>query len=566
MTDDRLFIASIGTGNYRAAAYQFDDRSWQTPFAPVATARLLALNGWAAAILVTDAARRRWYDRLAAELVEAGLQPEPIDIPEGRNEDEILQIFSRLVARVPKGARVVLDVTFALRHLPFVYLATLAYLTGLRNVKIEGIYYGAYELKTTGSSVPILDITVLFQLLRWYHALAATRDSGEWLGVARALRTDVSRLFQRGAGDPQLSRLQTPTEQLAHALAMGLPIEAGLRARQLSEALAAVSKTEVSGLASRLALGALQSELPNWAVDAAGTARKQALALTTQELVRQLRLARWYADHHDLDKALLVLREWLVSALLHALGRAERWLDYGQSRKPVEDLLNALCERSKANVASDPERAVSSLWDEIATKRNRLAHAGMTEQEVSVSAAEVAALVQRCEALLAGETLGQISWPGTARLLITPLGLSPGVVYSAVQLTAPDIAIIVTSRDARSAVSQAVERAGCADLPVQILEIADPHRGFREADSHLAVFDHLFVAAQEVVINVTGGTTVLQYVVERFADRARRLGTPVRRVALVDRRSPEAQRAEPYVLGELVDLNGNEGAAETCDE
>jgi hypothetical protein len=46
----------------------------------------------------------------------------------------------------------------------------------------------------------------------------------------------------------------------------------------------------------------------------------------------------------------------------------------------------------------------------------------------------------------------------------------------------------------------------------------------------------------------------MQYVVERIGAEAARLGVPVQRVALVDRRTPEEQRANPYVLGVLVRL------------
>lgn len=46
----------------------------------------------------------------------------------------------------------------------------------------------------------------------------------------------------------------------------------------------------------------------------------------------------------------------------------------------------------------------------------------------------------------------------------------------------------------------------------------------------------------------------MQWLVESMAERAARLGTAVRRIALVDRRSPEEQRTRPYVRGEVVEL------------
>jgi hypothetical protein len=62
------------------------------------------------------------------------------------------------------------------------------------------------------------------------------------------------------------------------------------------------------------------------------------------------------------------------------------------------------------------------------------------------------------------------------------------------------------------------------------------------------------MAARCVVVNVTGGTTALQYLAERIGRDAERLGVPVRRIALVDRRPYEQQQAEPFACGDLMAL------------
>lgn len=48
--------------------------------------------------------------------------------------------------------------------------------------------------------------------------------------------------------------------------------------------------------------------------------------------------------------------------------------------------------------------------------------------------------------------------------------------------------------------------------------------------------------ADEVVVNITGGTTAMQHIVQQIARYAEELGRLARRVALVDRRSPQEQR------------------------
>jgi hypothetical protein len=61
--------------------------------------------------------------------------------------------------------------------------------------------------------------------------------------------------------------------------------------------------------------------------------------------------------------------------------------------------------------------------------------------------------------------------------------------------------------------------------------------------------------ASEVIVNLTGGTTALQYLAERLADEALRLGTTVCRVAVMDRRSREEQQRDPFQLGEIAWLD-----------
>jgi hypothetical protein len=65
----------------------------------------------------------------------------------------------------------------------------------------------------------------------------------------------------------------------------------------------------------------------------------------------------------------------------------------------------------------------------------------------------------------------------------------------------------------------------------------------------------MLTGAREVVVNLTGGTTAMQAAVERIAGESRRLGIPVRRIALVDRRPFDLQRSDLYVAAEVLELD-----------
>ena len=115
------FITSLGTGNYKETTYSYNNESYKTAYAPVAVAKIKKLTGAKATVLVTAEAQEKHYDNLAAELKEIGLHPSPLLVPEGKNEEEFLKIFSQITENVIEKENIVLDVTFGLRHLPFIY-------------------------------------------------------------------------------------------------------------------------------------------------------------------------------------------------------------------------------------------------------------------------------------------------------------------------------------------------------------------------------------------------------------------------------------------------------------
>ncbi|MFZ5592490.1 MAG: hypothetical protein ACOY81_11890 [Bacillota bacterium] len=131
------------------------------------------------------------------------------------------------------------------------------------------------------------------------------------------------------------------------------------------------------------------------------------------------------------------------------------------------------------------------------------------------------------------------------------------MLYSGIKLTDPQRLVVLSSPQAAAAIPEILQVAGANHIPCHVLGLADPHLGFREAENlrrgQAALWRDL-ADAGEVVVNITGGTTAMQCVVEDLAVYLHRLGVKVRRVALVDRRPYEEQRANPYVCGELVEL------------
>lgn len=549
-------ITSVGLGRYQEKVYQHEGAEYRTRFAPVAVARLAAGGHGRASIMVTPQAKEKWFDALASELAGAGFNVEAVDIPECRDQGQILETFLALSERVREGEEALLDVTYSLRHLPFVYLAALAYLVGLKNVRIKGIYYGAQMLAEDGV-IPLLDVSPLFDLMEWYQALKAANDTGDFRSMAALLRKDAGLRFMKQEGIVALRKAADAAERLAVALASGLPLEAGHCAQRLMEEMAALDAQQPGTIAPMLALSKLKQVVEPWAFPGG----KAGLELDRTELGRQLLLAEWYLERGNIPTALLVIREWLVNMVLLARGETGDWLDYGKARRPVEVYLNAVSERGKAHFGDESVRNLASLWERVTTRRNEYAHAGMKPGVTSTDRQLVKNLLAECRGMLdaGAEAVPSLTDGSGGRILVSPLGLSPGVLFSAVRHVRPDRVLVITSAQAARFVPEALAAAEQTELEVEVVKLKDPHQGFNEAGRIFAGNEarrRALVGSAQVVINITGGTTAMQYAAEDLGRKLQRYGTAVRRVALVDRRDIAEQRRNPYVLGELVDLDG----------
>lgn len=570
----RTLLTVLGTGKYEPIRWVLGDdhqRGHTTRYAPAATAALCGPFD-DAVLLLTPEARQAHGEPCRAELEALGMRVREATIPLGLSDEDLWRVFVAVRDAVDADATVVLDVTHALRHLPFVLFASAAYLTALSGVSIGGVYYGAFVARSQDHA-PLVDLGALLTLASWAQGIRGFRETGNPAWLARLVRQEAARSARSGAQPVALSGLASGLERLALTLPAGLPLEAGVASRRLLGALAQAESDAASSPLLRTVYAPLRDSLASIACPE-GVERKSDVELDREELRRQLRVARAYHAWGQPDRALLVLREWLVNGCLLA-SRPERpmheepdaWTER-ERREPVARGLGSVKARRLVGAATDPQRELMKLWERISTRRNRFAHAGFSKPDnrpgpdITADAAVVEKILEQCEALLQDESAWSTERPDAeGQLLVTALGTAPGVLYTALRHLRPAAALVVTSAEGGAGIAEACDRAGWPAGRVERYEVADAFACFEETDQvRRWARPHLLVAA-EVLVNHTGGTTGMQYLVERLAAEALRLGVPVRHYALIDRRDGEAQRLEPYHEGELVAL-GADGRAD----
>lgn len=95
-----------------------------------------------------------------------------IYIDNGTNEDELWNIFMKILENIEDGYEIIFDITHGFRSIPMQALTVLSYAKALKKITIKGIYYGAFEARDKETGVaPIFDLTVYNDILEWTNAI-----------------------------------------------------------------------------------------------------------------------------------------------------------------------------------------------------------------------------------------------------------------------------------------------------------------------------------------------------------------------------------------------------------
>ena len=208
----KIFISVLGTGFYEPCKYTMGSFvSSNTRFIQQATLEYLkVIDNWTTRnaenevidriiiLLTTGAKRVNWDKSISKRLnhktgqeddyvgLEQVLQDmnlpcpvEAIDIPDGKNEEEMWAIFNSVYETLRPNDELYFDLTHSYRYLPMMVLVLSNYAKFLKGVKVKHISYGNYEARdTTSNEAPLMDILPLTMLQDWTFAAADLIQNG----------------------------------------------------------------------------------------------------------------------------------------------------------------------------------------------------------------------------------------------------------------------------------------------------------------------------------------------------------------------------------------------------
>ena len=202
----KVFISFLGYTNYGNCKYVFNDYvSDNLRFIQEATLDyLVKKESWGgndvAYILLTNGAKEKnWLDdgqknpKTEEIIKQQGLQSrlkckeypfvvKPIEnIPDGKTEEELLEIFKMLYNVLEPNDTLYFDITHGFRSLPMLALVLINYAKFLLNIEVKSITYGNYEARTNDGSTfkaPVIDLLQLSQIQDWTFAIADFLKNG----------------------------------------------------------------------------------------------------------------------------------------------------------------------------------------------------------------------------------------------------------------------------------------------------------------------------------------------------------------------------------------------------
>ena len=233
----KVFLSFLGTNDYLACTYYRENfQSENVRFVQEATLRLCC-SDWKMddriLIFTTDEARKRnWEDngqidrktgnprqvkglRRCIQELEVRASVERVDIPHGKSEGEIWDIFGKVFDQLCEGDHVVFDITHAFRSIPMLAVVVLNYAKVMKGVVLDGIYYGAFEVLGSIAEAsrmspgerraPILDLTAFDQLMDWTTAIDRFTGAGDGRSIHKLAMQNIRPIMKQTEGQDQLA-------------------------------------------------------------------------------------------------------------------------------------------------------------------------------------------------------------------------------------------------------------------------------------------------------------------------------------------------------------------------
>ncbi len=373
-------LSFLGVRQYQPATYVWRERGQEKSFNsnlfPEAIVHIFKPTELF--VLVTSEAKEKNFYTLR-ERLNGLVSLYPIDIPDGKSEEELWEIFEKCSEVVHEKDELLLDITHAFRSLPLMVFSAAVFLIRIKKASIRHIVYGAFEAKDIQGRAPIFDLTPLLGLIDWLSGVEAflTRSDAELM--AQKMKDIQSQVWKTSKAKELPKLLQTVGNlfnSLALALHLSRPLDVMKTANDLLPKIEE-AREEISQWAKPLVLivDQIHQEISRLA-----HAKPEKLDL--ENLEKQLNLIEYYLNKKLIVQAITLAREWIVSWKLLQNGNANFWLNKNYRIEVEKELGKRIRDKRSERESTKLEKDLEA-WTHLVELRDDVAHCGMRDQPIS---------------------------------------------------------------------------------------------------------------------------------------------------------------------------------------
>jgi CRISPR-associated DxTHG motif protein len=368
-------LSFLGTGNYQKTTYQFKDHSIRTKLFPKALYELFELDELR--VIMTKEARKKYEEELTKEI-----DFQRMDIPSGKDEEEIWKIFECMVNAVPEDAHLIADITHGFRSQPLLMLSALIFLRLYKNVEIDGIYYGAFDAKDDQNISPVFDLTPFLEIIDWTFAIRRFNekgDAGELSEIMKKVHTQTytENVEYHAKG---LKDLGIYLNDLMKALSAIRPEEVMKKAHSISDKIA-FAQQDLAQMVQTKPLALMMNRINDRTEYFLTEKDKDLFSDSGFEV--QVAMLKHYLQMNQHQQALTLSVEMLISwaCIKHQKDPIDK-----EDRDTISKRIYAISRKGKtSNNIHKWEKRMNEILNDASSYRNDINHAGMRKDPKSAS-------------------------------------------------------------------------------------------------------------------------------------------------------------------------------------
>lgn len=337
----KILLSFLGTGNYSPCNYFFEDKKVSdVKFIQEAIIEIFcrdwALNDRVIIFTTKEAEEKNWnntktsnntnMEGLNARIGKLKIDASNVNIlipsgmDKGANADNvqksIWEIFDIVFTQINEQDEIILDMTHAFRFIPMLGIILLNYAKVLKNIRVLGIYYGAYEVLGTPNEIsqmsmadknaPIINLLSFSVLQSWTNAASAFVQSGNMKTIQELANDEIKPLLINSKGSDETANnlrvFLTRMNKFVNSINMcrGIDILKGEDIKALNEDLSKLENTFIKPL--NPILTKIKDKVKDFKVG--------------ENIKNGLVAVEWCIDNNLIQQGITLLDEMLISAII----------------------------------------------------------------------------------------------------------------------------------------------------------------------------------------------------------------------------------------------------------